>query len=203
MQSGVKTPPHSKRSSVGVTDDGRIVVERVAMLGQWWGSPSAGLSPVNQRPGNDGVSLHAGLGQRDTRRDRHRRGHVQPFPPALPFTDRPGSSPRRNPAVRRRSHRRSGTRWSRHFGRQAGSRGSRRPESDHAPDPPTAVGRRDRRDRRRPADRQGRVPVFRRSKTSPATSFRFAIRAPASASGQTARSSSWRSTVASPATRPA
>jgi hypothetical protein len=36
MESGVlKTPPHSRRSSVGITDDGRLLVQRVAMLGTW------------------------------------------------------------------------------------------------------------------------------------------------------------------------
>ncbi len=93
MQSGVlKTPPHSKRSSVGVTDDGRIVVERVAMLGQWWGSAQRRpLTGLNQRPGNDGVSLFTpAWGSATPAATGTVEITVQPFPPAAPFTDLTG-----------------------------------------------------------------------------------------------------------------
>jgi hypothetical protein len=93
MQSGVlKTPPHSKRSSVGVTDDGRIIVERVAMLGQWWGSSQRRpLTGLNQRPGNDGVSLFTpAWGSTTPAATGTIEVTLQPFPPAAPFTDLTG-----------------------------------------------------------------------------------------------------------------
>jgi len=59
MESGVlKTPPHPKRSTVGITDDGRLLVQRVQMLGTWQGSSQRHpLNGLNQRPGPEGVSL--------------------------------------------------------------------------------------------------------------------------------------------------
>jgi hypothetical protein len=59
MQSGVlTTPPHPKRSTVGITDDGRLLVQRVQMLGTWQGnSQRRPLNGLNQRPGPEGVSL--------------------------------------------------------------------------------------------------------------------------------------------------
>ena len=160
MQSGVlKTPPHSKRSSVGVTDDGRIVVERVAMLGQWWGSAQRRpLTGLNQRPGNDGVSLFTpAWGSATPAATGTVEVTVQPFPPAAPFTDLTGivtqGETRRFDADSTDGAVLVGRGTS--AGRLA-AEAPRRPESDHAPDPPAAVGRRDRRDRRRPADRQGR-----------------------------------------------
>jgi len=94
MQSGVlKTPPHSKRSSVGVTDDGRIVVERVAMLGQWWGiAQRRPLTGLNQRPGPDGASLFTpAWGSRTPAASGTVEVTVQPFPPAAPFLDLTGT----------------------------------------------------------------------------------------------------------------
>ncbi len=93
MQSGVlKTPPHSKRSTVGVTDDGRIVVERVAMLGQWWGSSQRRpLTGLNQRPGADGASLFTpAWGTATPAASGSVEVTLQPFPPAAPFTDLTG-----------------------------------------------------------------------------------------------------------------
>lgn len=93
MQSGVlKAPPHPLRSSVGITDDGRLAIERIAMLGQWQGSgqrrPLAGL---NQRPGPEGASLFTSAWGSAT---PFAQGTVevvlQPFPPATPFTDLTG-----------------------------------------------------------------------------------------------------------------
>ena len=59
MDSGVlTTPPHPRRSTVGVTSDGRLLVEQVAMIATWQGSsqrrPMTGL---NQPAGPEGVSL--------------------------------------------------------------------------------------------------------------------------------------------------
>ena len=94
MQSGVlKTPPHSKRSSVGVTDDGRLIVERVAMLGQWWGSGQRRpLTGLNQRPGPEGASLFtAAWGSATPAASGTVEVTLQPFPPAAPFTDLVGT----------------------------------------------------------------------------------------------------------------
>src|SRR4029453_5674786 len=59
MQSGVlETPPHPKRSSLGITDDGSLIVDRVTMLGQWQGlGPRRGLEGLQHRPRPRGVSL--------------------------------------------------------------------------------------------------------------------------------------------------
>jgi hypothetical protein len=100
MQSGVlKTPPHSKRSSVGVTDDGRIVVERVAMLGQWWGSSQRRpLTGLNQRPGSDGASLFTpAWGSATPAATGTVEVTLQPFPPAAPFMDLTGVVTRAKP----------------------------------------------------------------------------------------------------------
>jgi hypothetical protein len=52
------TAPHPQRSTVGVTNDGRLVVDQVAMIATWQGSsqrrPMTGL---NQPAGPEGVSL--------------------------------------------------------------------------------------------------------------------------------------------------
>ena len=57
MQSGVlETPPHPLRSSLGVSDDGSLLIDRVKMLGQWQGSgPQRALNGLNQRPGAQGM----------------------------------------------------------------------------------------------------------------------------------------------------
>ena len=59
MEAGVvATPPHPKRSTVGITNDGRLLVQRVQMLGTWQGnSQRRPLNALNQRPGPEGVSL--------------------------------------------------------------------------------------------------------------------------------------------------
>jgi hypothetical protein len=94
MESGVlKTPPHPRRSTVGVTDDGRLLVERVAMLGTWQGlSQRRPLNGLNQRPGPEGVSLFTSAWGTAT---PAAQGTVEvtldPLPPAAPFTDLTGT----------------------------------------------------------------------------------------------------------------
>ncbi|HET7856065.1 MAG TPA: phosphodiester glycosidase family protein [Gaiellaceae bacterium] len=94
MQSGVlKAPPHPRRSSLGITDDGTFLVERVAMLGQWQGSgPRRLLNGLNQRPGAQGTSLFTPDWGPST---PVMRGAVevvlQPLPPAAPNTALPGT----------------------------------------------------------------------------------------------------------------
>ncbi|HYZ19504.1 MAG TPA: phosphodiester glycosidase family protein [Gaiellaceae bacterium] len=94
MQSGVlKTPPHPRRSSVGITSDGRLAVDRVALIGQWQGSSQRRpLNGLNQRPGPEGASLFTPAWGSAT---PFAQGTVevvlQPFPPASAFTELTGS----------------------------------------------------------------------------------------------------------------
>jgi hypothetical protein len=94
MQSGVMmTPPHPRRSTVGITDDGGLLVQRVRMLGTWRGSsqrrPLAGL---NQRPGPNSVSLFTPAWGATT---PAAQGTVEVtldgFPPASPATELNGT----------------------------------------------------------------------------------------------------------------
>lgn len=94
MQSGVlKSPPHPLRSTVGVTDDGTLLVERVTMLGQWQGAgPRRALNGLNQRPGTQGTSLFTPAWGPTTPLMRSAVEVVlDPFPPAAPNTDLPGT----------------------------------------------------------------------------------------------------------------
>jgi hypothetical protein len=93
LESGVmKSPSHPKRSSVGITDDGRLLVQRVQMLGQWWGlSQRRPLNGLNQRPGPEGVSLFTpAWGATTPASNNTVEVTVRPVPPAAPFTDLTG-----------------------------------------------------------------------------------------------------------------
>jgi Phosphodiester glycosidase/FlgD Ig-like domain len=93
MESGLmKTPPHPRRSTVGITQDGRLLVERLQMIGTWQGiSQRRPLNALNQRPGPEGVSLFTPAwgattpGANDTIEIT-----LQPFPSTAPFTDLTG-----------------------------------------------------------------------------------------------------------------
>jgi hypothetical protein len=90
MQSGVlRTPPHPRRSSVGITDDGRLVVEKVSMLGTWQGSGNRrSLNHVNQRPPPEGASLFTpAWGPTTPAATNTVEAVLQPFPPAAPHVD--------------------------------------------------------------------------------------------------------------------
>jgi len=90
MQSGVlEAPPHPKRSSLGITDDGSLLVERVSMLGQWQGlGPKRALNGLNQRPGAQGISLFTPVwGDSTPNAQGTVEAVLQPFPPASPATD--------------------------------------------------------------------------------------------------------------------
>lgn len=90
MQSGVlEAPPHPKRSSLGVTDDGTLLVDRVQMLGQWQGSgPLRALNGLNQRPGAQGISLFTpAWGVATPQASGTVEVVLEPFPPAAPGTD--------------------------------------------------------------------------------------------------------------------
>ena len=105
MESGVmKTPPHPKRSTVGITDDGRLLVQRVAMLGTWQGlSQRRPLNGLNQRPGPEGVSLFTPAGgRRRLPRTTRSRSRSSRFLRRRRSPTSPGSSRRRNlPAAHR------------------------------------------------------------------------------------------------------
>ena len=90
MQSGVlEAPPHPKRSSLGITDDGSLIVGRVSMLGQWQGSGALrALSGLNQRPGANGISLFTPVwGASTPQASGTVEVVLEPFPPSAPATD--------------------------------------------------------------------------------------------------------------------
>jgi hypothetical protein len=90
MESGVlMAPPHPLRSSLGITDDGTIVIDRVTMLGLWQGNgPRRQLGGLNQRPARGSARLFTPAWGRAT---PAAQGTVevtlQPFPPAAPNTE--------------------------------------------------------------------------------------------------------------------
>ena len=94
MESGVlKTPPHPRRSTVGITDDGRLLVQRISMVGTWQGSSQRHpLIGLNQRPGPQGLSLFTPAWGAST---PAAQGTVEvtldPFPPAAPATELSGT----------------------------------------------------------------------------------------------------------------
>jgi hypothetical protein len=93
MESGfMKTPPHPRRSTVGITQDGRLLVERVQMIGTWQGiSQRRPLNGLNQRPGPEGVSLFTpAWGATTPAANNTVEIALQPFPSAKPFTDLTG-----------------------------------------------------------------------------------------------------------------
>lgn len=59
MQAGaITTPPQPKRSTVGITNDGRLLIQRVSMPATWQGSSQRRpLTGLNQPAGPEGVSL--------------------------------------------------------------------------------------------------------------------------------------------------
>jgi hypothetical protein len=94
MESGVlMAPPHPLRSSLGITDDGRLVVERVKMLGTWQGwSQRHPLGGLNQRPSSQGVSLFTpAWGSATPAAHGTVEITIAPVPPAAPFTDLTGT----------------------------------------------------------------------------------------------------------------
>jgi Phosphodiester glycosidase/FlgD Ig-like domain len=94
MQSGVlEAPPHPKRSTLGITDDGSLIIDRVTMLGTWQGSgPRRALNGLNQRPGAQGISLFTPVwGDSTPTASGTVEVALEPMPPAAPFTDLTGT----------------------------------------------------------------------------------------------------------------
>jgi Phosphodiester glycosidase/FlgD Ig-like domain len=90
MESGVlMTPPHPLRSSLGITDDGTLVIDRVAMVGRWQGAGQRRtLNGLNQRPGPEGASLFTpAWGGATPAAQGTVEVTLQPFPPAAPNTE--------------------------------------------------------------------------------------------------------------------
>jgi len=101
MESGVlKTPPHPKRATVGITDDGHLLVQRVAMLGTWQGlSQRRPLNGLNQRPGPEGVSLFTpAWGSTTPAANNTVEIALDAFPPVTPLTDLSGTVTAAKPA---------------------------------------------------------------------------------------------------------
>ena len=93
MESGLmKTPPHPRRSTMGITQDGRLLVEQVAMIGTWQGvSQRRPLNGLNQRPGPEGVSLFTpAWGATTPGANNTIEVTLQPFPSAALRTDLTG-----------------------------------------------------------------------------------------------------------------
>ena len=93
MESGfMRTPPHPRRSTVGITQDGRLLVDRVQMIGTWQGiSQRRPLNGLNQRPGPEGVSLFTpAWGPTTPAANNTIEIALQSFPSVKPFTDLTG-----------------------------------------------------------------------------------------------------------------
>ena len=188
MESGVmKTPPHPKRSTVGITDDGRLLVQRVSMLGTWQGSSQRRpLNGLNQRPGPEGVSLFTpAWGPATPAASGTVEITIDPFPPAAPATDLTGTVTSVKPAGGTPIPPTGAVLVGR--GASAGRLASEAPVGQMVTARlilRPAVGRGGRRRRRRPGDRRDRQPVFRALESF--TSSQLSLRNPRTAIGQRA-----------------
>jgi Phosphodiester glycosidase len=101
MDSGtITTPPHPRRSTVGMTSDGRLLVQPVAMIATWQGSsqrrPMTGL---NQPAGPEGVSLFTSAwGAATPPANDTIEVVLNSFPPVAPLTDLTGTVVAAKPA---------------------------------------------------------------------------------------------------------
>ena len=101
MDSGVlTTPPYPRRSTVGVTNDGRLLVDQVAMIATWQGSsqrrPMTGL---NQPAGPEGVSLFTSVwGSVTPPANDTIEVALSSFPTVAPLTDLTGTVVSAKPA---------------------------------------------------------------------------------------------------------
>ena len=108
MDSGVlTTPPYPRRSTVGVTNDGRLLVDQVAMIATWQGSsqrrPMTGL---NQPAGPEGVSLFTSAwGSVTPPATDTIEVALSSFPTVAPLTDLTGTVVSAKPAGGTRSRR--------------------------------------------------------------------------------------------------
>jgi hypothetical protein len=87
MQNRVlQSPPYRFRSSVGITSDGRLNVQRLGFFGYWQGlGQRRPLTGLNQPPRGDGTSLFTpAWGATTPRIPGVVEAVLQPFPPAVP-----------------------------------------------------------------------------------------------------------------------
>jgi hypothetical protein len=82
----LQSPPYRFRSSVGITDDGRLNVGRVSFYGYWEGlGQRRPLTGLNQPPRGDGTSLFTPeYGAATPRIPGVAEAVLQSFPPAMP-----------------------------------------------------------------------------------------------------------------------
>ena len=82
----LQSPPYRFRSSVGITSDGRLNVQRVSFYGYWQGlGQRRPLTGLNQPPRGDGTSLFTpAWGATTPRIPGVVEAILQPFPPAVP-----------------------------------------------------------------------------------------------------------------------
>lgn len=101
MQSGIlESPPQPRRSTVGITDDGRLLVQQVAMLGAWQGSGQRRpVTTLNQQPGPEGVALYTpAWGPATPAANNTIEITLDPFPPATAVSDLTGTVTAAKPA---------------------------------------------------------------------------------------------------------
>jgi flagellar hook assembly protein FlgD len=94
MDSGViTTPPHARRSTVGVTSDGRLLVQRVAMIATWQGqSQRRPMTGLNQPAGPEGASLFTSAwGAATPAANDTIEVALDSLPPVAPLTDLTGT----------------------------------------------------------------------------------------------------------------
>src|SRR5215204_508440 len=87
MQGGVlQSPPYRFRSSIGITAEGTLSVQRVSFYGYWQGlGQRRPLTGLNQPPRGDGTSLFTpAWGATTPRIPGVVEAVLQPFPPAVP-----------------------------------------------------------------------------------------------------------------------
>jgi hypothetical protein len=140
MDSGVMTTRRRTQAlDRRVHDDGRLLVDQVAMIATWQGSsqrrPMTGL---NQPAGPEGVSLFTSAwGRRRRPRTTRSRSSLNSFPPVAPLTDLTGTvvaqarGRHADPAGRRRPRRRGAS-----AGRLASERRGRTAGHDPRRPPP-------------------------------------------------------------------
>jgi hypothetical protein len=89
----LESPPYRFRSSVGITSDGRLNVQRVAFFGYWQGlSQRRPLTGFNQPPRADGTSLFTpAYGATTPRIPGVAEAVLNPFPPAVTGQELNGS----------------------------------------------------------------------------------------------------------------
>lgn len=101
MESGaITTAPEPKRSTVGITNDGRLLVQRVSMPATWQGSTQRRpLTGLNQPAGPEGVSLFTPAWGAATPAAKDTVEVVlDSLPPVTPFTDLTGTVVAAKPA---------------------------------------------------------------------------------------------------------